>query len=98
MEKNYHEVATPVEAYITFETEEAYLRAMKLNRKQTFHRIEYQLMFYGFPLYFEPAEEPSSIIWENQFIPRSERVWKLLTISFVMTCIIIISFLFLYYT
>ena len=95
--KDKHEIfTTPVVAFITFENEESYLKATEINKVTIWFNEHYKKYWQGHPLYFKPALEPSSILWENQYVPKSEKLWKLLVVFLVITLILFTSFWLLF--
>jgi hypothetical protein len=82
--KHFEELSRPDIAYITFETQEGYERAIRM-RKNISH-------------IFEPAVEPTNIIWENSH----HNIGRILTRSIIVVSIIILLligsfFIFFYF-
>ena len=97
--KRDHDIlTTPVNAFITFANEESYLRATELNKIRVGSKTYYKKYWQGHPLYFKPALEPSSIMWENQYVPQNEKVWKLIVSLLIVFLILFTSFWFLFYS
>ncbi|CAI2372771.1 unnamed protein product [Moneuplotes crassus] len=97
IKKDYEIYTTPVCAFITFANEESYLRATELNKVRIGNKSYYKKHWQGHPLYFKPALEPSSILWENQYVPQSEKAWKIIISLMVVFLILFASFVFLFY-
>lgn len=97
VKKDHETFTTPVCAFITFANEESYLRATELNKVRIGNKEYYKKYWEGHPLFFKPALEPSSILWENQYVPQSEKAWKLIVSLFVVGVILFASFIFLFY-
>jgi hypothetical protein len=96
--KDYKIFTTPVCAFITFANEESYLKATDLNKVRVGRKVYYKKYWQGHPLFFKPALEPSSIQWENQYVPQSEKVWKLFVSLLIVFMILFASFVFLFYS
>jgi hypothetical protein len=97
IKKDHKILTTPVSAFITFVNEESYLRATELNEVRVGSKVYYKKYWQGHPLFFKPALEPSSILWENQYVPQSEKVWKLFVSLLIVFLILFASFVFLFY-
>lgn len=98
IKRDHQTLTTPVCAFMTFANEESYLRATELNKVRMGNKIYYKKYWQGHPLYFKPALEPSSIMWENQYVPQNEKVWKLIVSLLVVFLILLSSFSFLFYS
>lgn len=95
--RNHETFITPVSAFITFANEESYLLATEFNKVRIGTKEVYKKYWQGHPLYFKPALEPSSILWENQYVPESEKIWKLIVSLIVVSLILFTSFCLLFY-
>lgn len=93
----HEELTTPVSAFITFANEESYLKATELNQVRVGSKKYYKKYWQGHPLFFKPALEPSSILWENQYVPESEKFWKLIVSFIIVFLILFASFVLLFY-
>lgn len=90
--KKHELLTTPVAAFITFANEESYLKATDLNKVRVGGKTFYKKHWQGHPLYFKPALEPSSILWENQYVPQFEIIWKLTVSILILFLILMVSF------
>jgi hypothetical protein len=95
--RNHDTFTTPVSAFITFSNEESYLLATEFNKVRIGTKEVYKKYWQGHPLYFKPALEPSSILWENQYVPESEKFWKLIVSLIIVSLILFTSFCLLFY-
>jgi len=69
IERNKESLSTPVKAFVTFQNEEGYLRAVHLTKIKRFSTTTAEKYWFGSPLYFKAAPEPSNILWENIYFP-----------------------------
>ena len=60
-----HTQSAPRQAYITFEEEEGYQKAIKIKFIRVCCYTKAEKHWHGEPLAFKIASEPSDIIWEN---------------------------------
>lgn len=97
IKQNHETLTTPVAAFITFANEESYLSATELNKVRVGAKTYYKKYWQGHPLFFKPALEPSSILWENQYVPESEKIWKLIVSFVIIFLILFASFVFFFY-
>lgn len=65
LEKNGDQLAEPVKAYLIFQDEEGYQRAINLDKKTVCFKTQTEVTLHGKPIYFKAAPEPSNIMWEN---------------------------------
>lgn len=65
MVNHQEEMTTPVRAFVTFATEESYLRAMNCTKSIVWGKVETEEHWMGQPIFFKPAPEPSNVLWEN---------------------------------
>lgn len=93
----HERLTTPVAAFITFANEESYLKATDLNKVRVGSKVYYKKYWQGHPLFFKPALEPSAVLWENQYVPQSEKVWKLIVSLIVIFLVLFASFVFFFY-
>jgi len=88
---------TPCSAFVTFESEEGYNRAVMYN--QMISELEEFSHFKTF-LYQEievkPASEPSDILWENRYLTPFSRFWRKVLVYFIIICMLFVSFQFIY--
>ena len=95
---NKDTLCVPREAYIIFETEEAFHRAMKLNSVKQCGREMATKEWKGTNLILENIIEPSNIHFENKFKSRIVTAIKLVIVSFILfialccTCMAIFYF------
>ncbi|CAI2375497.1 unnamed protein product [Moneuplotes crassus] len=82
-ENNRDQISTPSLAYITFETQEGYERAIKMtSRLQSV---------------FSPAVEPTNIIWENSHYSWTHIFTRLAIVISIMFILLIIAFAIFFY-
>lgn len=88
---------TPCAAYLTFEDEEAYNRALLMN-KQVENGIYPQSFNYllGERLYISEAPEPTDIIWENRCYTEEQRKKKEFIVGIVIFILLLISAAFIF--
>jgi hypothetical protein len=91
LRKNWSKVSTPREAYVTFKTEEAYLRAIKLDDDEICGVVTAKEAWKGEPFVLEKAQEPSNIYWENRF---ASSIWKAIKLIIVTLILVLILFFF----
>lgn len=65
LEKNRDYLAEPVRAFLIFQDEEGYQRAIHLDKKTFCFKTHAKATLHGQPIYFKAAPEPSNIMWEN---------------------------------
>ena len=58
--KSFQDLMTPVSVFITFESEEGYNRALAIKNQNM------SINWNGQRVAFDPAPEPTDIIWENR--------------------------------
>ena len=83
----------PVRAYIIFQDEEGYQRACHMEKQTVCCKTRTEVEWHGKPLYFKAAPEPSNIMWENQFWPKSIKYFRI-----TINLLIIVLMLFLQVT
>jgi hypothetical protein len=98
VEQNHKRLTTPLSAFITFETEKGYLIACKMNMKQIFTAQRYKQYWGDYPLYFKPAKEPDTILWENYGISQKEKYCKSIVVLLAVLLIIGSAFAFFFYS
>ncbi len=84
----------PIEAFVTFETEEGFVKAMSLYDLSWFRRncccYPERLKYRGMRLKIEQAPEPSTIIWENlEFSSKGRFFRKCLTTSVALLALLL---------
>lgn len=94
---NHEKLNNPVTAFITFETEEGYLKATSLNKKRIGFTDIYKAYWQGYPMFFKHAREPDVIQWENYYVPKREKCLKLSLILSVLMLILVSAFMFFFY-
>jgi hypothetical protein len=96
LEKNEDHLSTPIEAYITFETEEAMLRALRLGRVEDKER---DVKWNGSLLKFKSTSEPSNIKFSNLYQSSRSLLFKKTVVLFgllaflMLICFIIYEFM-----
>jgi hypothetical protein len=96
--QSHERLTTPLSAFITFETEKGYLTACKMNMKQIFTAQRYKQYWGDYPLYFKPAKEPDTIVWENYGISQKEKCCKSIVVILAVLLIIGSAFAFFFYS
>ena len=87
----------PCTAFVTFETEEGFHRALNYNHViDTIAEYEPYTELLGQKVVIKDASEPSDIIWENRSFTQLERQMKKLTVMTIILFLLFISFLFIY--
>ena len=81
---NQDKLCVPKEAYIIFETEEAYHRAMKLNSVKKCGKEIATKEWNDTSLILESTSEPTNIYFENKFESRTVFIIKLIIVSIVL--------------
>lgn len=81
-------IKVPREAYITFKTEESYLRAIKLDSTVIWWTELPKEEWRGHPLVLEQIQEPSNIYWENRHINRFVKIAKQFIVVLVLLIIL----------
>jgi hypothetical protein len=81
--KKFDELVRPNIAYITFETQEGYERAIKIKS--------------GLLHLFEPAVEPTNIIWENSHYTWAHIIWRSTLVISAIVLLCMLSFLIFFY-
>jgi hypothetical protein len=71
--EKHTKLTKPLSAFITFETEKGYLKACKMNLKKILTNKVSKLYWGEYPLYFKPAKEPDTIVWENYGVSQKEK-------------------------
>jgi hypothetical protein len=87
-EEQGDELSEPVRAYIIFQDEEGYQRAIHLTKQTICCRDSAEMEWHGKPLYFKAAPEPSNIMWENQYWPRSVKLMRKLATLLIVILIL----------
>ena len=84
-------MTVPVGAFVTFEKEEGYNRAINLKpRMKCFRTIhDYELLDQG--LSFIPASEPTNIIWENRQITKGSRCCRGFIVMIIAMAILVLA-------
>lgn len=77
---------TPVSAFITFESEEGYNRAIAIKEQKI------DINWLGTKLEFDAAPEPTDIIWENREITENSRMLRLFVAILATLVLLAISF------
>jgi hypothetical protein len=84
--EKYQDFMTPVSVFITFESEEGYNRALVIAEK------DLPINWMGQKLRFDPAPEPTDIIWENRELTNTDRIKRLIITILVTLFLLAISF------
>ena len=60
-------------------------------------KIKTEVEWHGKPLYFKAAPEPSNIMWENQFWPKSIKYFRITTnfLIVILMLLLQVSFMFI---
>jgi hypothetical protein len=96
LRKNWKRVSTPKEAYVTFKTEEGYLRAVQLDATKICGKAVPKDTWRGEPFVLEQVQEPSNIYWENR---HTSNIWKVIkqiitTLLLILVLAFFVSVLF----
>lgn len=96
LRSNSKKVSIPKEAYVTFKTEEAYLRGVQLDSTSICGRTIPKETWRGHPFVLEQVQEPSNIYWENRhtstIVKFIKQIIVTLILLFILTCFIGILF------
>ena len=90
------ELTRPVTAFLTFNTQEGYERALKNYGPDAAKPISTNREGYYFcdsKIEVEPAPEPSNIIWENRFITEGTQRRNKIAVAFGILCLLALAFL-----
>lgn len=69
-----------------------------MNQKWRFLSTETWTTFDDFPLFFEAAQEPCAINWENQYVKKHRKTYKSLISTICLIASLICSFALVYYS
>lgn len=98
-EKNASDFKRPVAAFITFNHQEGYERAIRLKEKRFFFkRNPAKRAMLHQPLYLNPAPEPTNIIWENRhysFLHKIIRAAIAIAVMALLMFLVFVAFYFL---
>ncbi|CDW91332.1 UNKNOWN [Stylonychia lemnae] len=91
------EFSEPVRAYIIFQDEEGYQRACHMSKQTVCCQDRADHYWYGKPVYFKAAPEPSNIMWENQYWPFWLKTFRKISTFLIVVLILLVqvSFMFL---
>jgi len=96
LRENWEQVIVPREAYITFRTKEAYLRAIQLDSTKVCMTHLAKEQWKGHPFALEQIQEPSNIYWENRhknpYVKLLKQVVVVLVLALILTSFIIVLF------
>lgn len=98
IKENKEILSTPKEAYIIFESEEAYHRAMKFNLQPQKEKSERARHLKGTKISLTKIKEPTNMTFENKFknpvvtLVKTIIVVVLLTLALFLTCYMIFYF------
>ncbi|CAI2376938.1 unnamed protein product [Moneuplotes crassus] len=97
--KNFSDqVSTPQEAYITFRTEEAYLRGIRMDSTSICGREVPRETWKGHPFVLEQVQEPSNIYWENRHTSLAWKLGKQVISTVILILILAFFIVILFYT
>ena len=86
----------PVAAFLTFNTQEGYERALKYwgpnSEKNGFSELTEAHKFCDTVIKVKPAPEPSNIIWENRHFTRKKKLRNKIIVAFVILCLLGLAF------
>ena len=91
-------VSIPREAYITFKTEEAYLRGVQLDSTILCGKSFAKETWRGHPFELQQVQEPSNIYWENRHTSFFSKIFKQIISTIILILILAIFIGILYYT
>lgn len=98
LRENSHKVSVPKEAYVTFKTEEAYLRGVQLDSTSICGRIVPKETWRGHPFVLEQVQEPSNIYWENRHTSKILKFIKQIIVTLILILILVFFIGILFYT
>ena len=79
----------PVTAFITFETQEGYERALRFEGTRKWCKVVADHEFMNKPLIFQAAVEPTNIIWENRHFTQNEQFWRTVIVRAIVVAIMV---------
>ena len=82
-DEDFDEISTPTHAFITFETQEGYERAIKVTS--------------GFGSKYKPAVEPTNIIWENSHFSLTHILTRSIIVISIICLLLMLSFIVIFY-
>ena len=101
LEKNIKEITTPVCAFITFTTQEAYERCCKylFKKDEVGHKNEdyRKIKLFAQETTVEEATDPSNIVWEDLGITGKELFWNNIKANTIMTLLVLGGFFFFWF-
>jgi hypothetical protein len=98
LKDNEDQICMPKEAYITFETEEAFHRAIRFNLTKECGKVKPSKEWNGENLIMQTIGEPSNMRWENSYKNPLVTTFKIITVSLILffalilTCYLIFVF------
>lgn len=92
LKNNWQKLSIPKEAYVTFKTEEAYLRAITLDSTKVCWTEMAKDTWRGAPFVLKQVQEPSNIYWENK---RANPIVKIIKQVIVVAILTLILFAFM---
>lgn len=98
MRKHKKQLTIPIEAYVTFKTEEAYLRGLKLDSTIVCGVEKPTETWHGKPLVLQQVQEPSNIYWENRHLHGPMKFLKQFLVVFILLLILFAFILVLFIT
>lgn len=98
LREHHREVSTPKEAYITFKTEEAYLRGVKLDSTKICGKEVPKETWRGYPFVLEQVQEPTNIYWEHRHASTAWKFMKQVIVTIILILILAIFITILFYT
>ncbi len=90
IKENAENLRRPVTAFITFQNEEGYNRAIQSPKEE-------EPKWLGEPVEFEEAPEPTDIIWEHRPFTRKDQVFRIAMVSGITLMMLAATFVVILY-
>lgn len=98
LRKSWKKASIPKEAYVTFKTEEAYLRAINVDATNMCGFTLAKEQWEGHPFVLEQVQEPSNICWENRHTNKCLKIIKQIIVVFLLLLILVAFIAVLFYS
>ena len=82
----------PQHVYITFEEEKDYQKAINVKYMRICCYTRGDKNWFGKPVHFKIASEPSDIIWENQYQAKTQYYTKAVVSAFIIAACLLLAF------
>lgn len=97
IKSNGKQISIPKEAFITFKTEEAYMRALRFDKTRCCGITRGTEQWKGHTFELEAVDEPSNIYWENSDRYLFIKIIKMAIVVFLLVGLLILFMWFLFY-